>query len=98
MILYFKHIIHIDDFPLNGHPPSFYYMAHFMICMNLIHIDNDAFFVCPFRCIALPFYVIMLYVSTAQLTCQYICVLLLLLLINNNIVIIMSWVHCTGLL
>ena len=25
MILYFKHIIHIDDFPLNGHPPSSYY-------------------------------------------------------------------------
>ena len=25
MILYFKHIIHIDDFPLNGHPPSVYY-------------------------------------------------------------------------
>ena len=23
MILYFKHIIHIDDFPLNGHPPSY---------------------------------------------------------------------------
>ena len=22
MILYFKHIIHIDNFPLNGHPPS----------------------------------------------------------------------------
>ena len=22
VILYFKHIIHIDDFPLNGHPPS----------------------------------------------------------------------------
>ena len=22
MILYFKRIIHIDDFPLNGHPPS----------------------------------------------------------------------------
>ena len=22
MILYFKHIIHFDDFPLNGHPPS----------------------------------------------------------------------------
>ena len=22
MILNFKHIIHIDDFPLNGHPPS----------------------------------------------------------------------------
>ena len=22
MILYFKHIIHIDDFPLTGHPPS----------------------------------------------------------------------------
>ena len=22
MILYSKHIIHIDDFPLNGHPPS----------------------------------------------------------------------------
>ena len=22
MILYFKHIIHIDDFPLNGYPPS----------------------------------------------------------------------------
>ena len=22
MILYFKHIIHIDDFSLNGHPPS----------------------------------------------------------------------------
>ena len=22
MILYFKHIIHIDDFPLNRHPPS----------------------------------------------------------------------------
>ena len=22
MILYFKHIIHIDDFLLNGHPPS----------------------------------------------------------------------------
>ena len=22
MILYFKHIIHIDDFPLNGQPPS----------------------------------------------------------------------------
>ena len=22
MILYFKHIIHIDDFPLNGHPPN----------------------------------------------------------------------------
>ena len=26
MILYFKHIIHIDDFPLNGHPPSFDYL------------------------------------------------------------------------
>ena len=25
MILYFKHIIHIDDFPLNGHPPSILY-------------------------------------------------------------------------
>ena len=25
MILYFKHIIHIEDFPLNGHPPSLYY-------------------------------------------------------------------------
>ena len=25
MILYFKHIIHIDDFPLNGHPPSGHY-------------------------------------------------------------------------
>ena len=25
MILYFKHIIHIDDFPLNGHPPSYLY-------------------------------------------------------------------------
>ena len=23
MILYFKHIIHIDDFPLYGHPPSY---------------------------------------------------------------------------
>ena len=22
MILYFKHIIHIDDFPLDGYPPS----------------------------------------------------------------------------
>ena len=22
MLLYFKHIIHIDDFPLNGHPPT----------------------------------------------------------------------------
>ena len=22
LILYFKHIIHIDDFPPNGHPPS----------------------------------------------------------------------------
>ena len=22
MILHFKHVIHIDDFPLNGHPPS----------------------------------------------------------------------------
>ena len=22
MILYFKQMIHIDDFPLNGHPPS----------------------------------------------------------------------------
>ena len=22
MILYFKHILYIDDFPLNGHPPS----------------------------------------------------------------------------
>ena len=22
MLPYFKHIIHIDDFPLNGHPPS----------------------------------------------------------------------------
>ena len=25
MILYFKHVIHIDDFPLNGQPPSYYY-------------------------------------------------------------------------
>ena len=24
MILYFKNIIHIDDFPLNGHPPTYY--------------------------------------------------------------------------
>ena len=24
IILYFKHIIHIDDFPHNGHPPSRY--------------------------------------------------------------------------
>ena len=24
MILYFKHIIHINDFPLNGHPPILY--------------------------------------------------------------------------
>ena len=23
MILCFKHIIHIDDFPINGHPPSY---------------------------------------------------------------------------
>ena len=23
MILYFKHIVHIDDFPLNGHPPRY---------------------------------------------------------------------------
>ena len=28
MILYFKHIIHIDDFPLNGPPPSFYNKVH----------------------------------------------------------------------
>ena len=28
MILYFKYIIHIDDFPLNGHPPS--------RCLNMI--------------------------------------------------------------
>ena len=26
MIQYFKHIIHIDDFALNGHPPSLYYV------------------------------------------------------------------------
>ena len=26
MILYFKHIIHIDEFSLNGHPPSIYYL------------------------------------------------------------------------
>ena len=25
MIQYFKHIIHIDDFPLNGHPLSIIY-------------------------------------------------------------------------
>ena len=28
MILYFKHIIHINDFPLNWHPPSI------LICVN----------------------------------------------------------------
>ena len=22
MIFFFKHIIHVDDFPMNGHPPS----------------------------------------------------------------------------
>ena len=27
MILYFKHIIHIDDFLLNGHPPSCSYVG-----------------------------------------------------------------------
>ena len=27
MILYFKHIIHIDDFQLNGHPPSYDYFG-----------------------------------------------------------------------
>ena len=27
MLLYLKHIIHIDDFPLNGHPPSVYYVT-----------------------------------------------------------------------
>ena len=27
MILYFKHIVHIDDFPLNGHLPSIVYVG-----------------------------------------------------------------------
>ena len=31
MILYFKHVIHIDDFPLNGHPPSVHNSAIFIL-------------------------------------------------------------------
>ena len=31
MILYFKHIIHIDDFQLNGHPPSIYICIYIYI-------------------------------------------------------------------
>ena len=40
MILYFKHIIHIDDFPLNGHPPSFIIRGKliFLLHLSLCHI------------------------------------------------------------
>ena len=31
MILYFKHIIHIDDFPLNVHPPSITYYTSILL-------------------------------------------------------------------
>ena len=31
MILYFKHIIRIDDFPLNGHPPSYFYKCTLIV-------------------------------------------------------------------
>ena len=37
MILYFKHIIHIDDFPLNGHPPS-------TCCSSIVSDDDHNFF------------------------------------------------------
>ena len=36
MILYFKHIIHIDDFPFNGHPASVYY-AYIMFLLLFIY-------------------------------------------------------------
>ena len=35
MILYFKHIIRIDDFPLNGHPPSIRLSSDLFYCMEL---------------------------------------------------------------
>ena len=43
MILYFKNIIHIDDFPLNGHPPSFISIYIKLIiryhkCIDFIHV------------------------------------------------------------
>ena len=28
LYMYFKHIIHIDDYPLNGHPPSIILAVH----------------------------------------------------------------------
>ena len=51
MILYFKHIIHIDDFPLDGHPPSYITKWRRPICekigekikANLLFIDVQLF-------------------------------------------------------
>ena len=53
MILYFKHIIHIDDFPFNGHPPIvMYYVGlhrynihlnscHFSECISKVNRSHD---------------------------------------------------------
>ena len=39
MILYFKHIIHIDDFPLNGHTPSIYiYVCMYVYVSTCVYI------------------------------------------------------------
>ena len=36
MILYFKHIIRIDDFPLNGHPPSVQTIMSSPLCKKVV--------------------------------------------------------------
>ena len=45
MILYFKHIIHIDNFPLNGHPPT-YYNSNVLLIDLLILICSLSLCVC----------------------------------------------------
>ena len=41
MILYFKHIIHIDDFPVNGHPHGYTPARGYVNIPNLVYKSLD---------------------------------------------------------
>ena len=78
MILYFKHILHIDDFPLNGHPPSykilgsisfkyFYFTCHVFIFRSLVLLDRQHSFFLSF------FVIIIMSKSTSQSWDEFSC-------------------------
>ena len=80
MILYFKHIIHIDDFPLNGHPPSIYTTMYRRAVLNIYEflvvrpqfdsvygVDFVCAYMLPIRDLcAIAFYVLLSFVFTKK--------------------------------